>query len=185
MHNVTRLFSITLLSLGSMLSIIQPASANDDQTLLLTLQYQQDAFQVVHSRLLNEHLPKRHTIISNRDDLSFNGSQQNNVEQDVVDTILRDVNSNPKYQGKKMRGTSIIVRHPYQDKGHVISNPVQYMSHENQTANQETIRNEDINNEELAQLNAAPREPDSLPEQLILSPNIGDQTKRPLYSDLL
>ncbi len=184
MHNATRLLSITLLSLGSMMSFIQSASANQDQTLLLTLQYQQDAFQVVHSRLLNEHLPKRHTIISNRDDLSFNGSQQHNVEKSVINSILNDVNSNPKYQGKKMRGASIIVRHPYQDMPHVVNNPVQYMAYEDQAPDQEDNQ-EAINNEALAQSHAAPREPNSLPEQLILSPNIEDQTKRPLYSDLL
>ncbi len=176
MLNVTRLFSITLLSLGSIISIVQPATASEDKTLLLTLQYQQDAFQVVHSRLLNEHLPKRHTIISNHDDLSFNGSQHNNIEQDVVNTILSDVNSNPKYQGKKMRGASIIVRHPYQDMPHVVNNPVQYMTHDDQ---------ETISREELARLNSAPSEPDSLPEQLSLSPNIDGQDEQRIYSDLL
>lgn len=181
MKNIPVFFTALILSFFSVLSLAQQGS---DKTLLLTLMYHHDAFHVVHTRLLNEHLPKRATYISSRDDLSFSEKTPanyiaQNVESRVLSEVLEQVNHNPKFTTHRVEGASIIVRYPYQSASH--SSPKIVPSMQQDVAYTATSYTAD----QLAMDNEKRREPNSLPDQLLLSPEIKLDNKKPLYSDLL
>jgi len=187
MNKPSALITALLLSVSSALSMAQPVSHGDDKTLLLTLKFQQDAFHVVNLRLLNEHLPKRATYISSHDDLSFSARSlasepSENVESHVLSQVLEQANHNPKYTAYRVEGASIIVRHPYQSKSsasfNALSSP-QIFNYGNNT------KMADNSHDQIAENPETKREPNSLPNQLMLSPSIDGNEEKKIYSDLL
>jgi len=187
MNKLGTLITTFLLSVSSALTMAQPVSHGDDKTLLLTLKFQQDTFHVVNFRLLNEHLPERATYISSHDDLSFNDHSvasniPENVESHVLSQVLEQANHNSKYTAYRVEGASIIVRYPYQSESsasfNAHSNP-QVFNYANTESVASSSHGKIVENPE------AKREPNSLPDQIMLSPSINNHEEKAVYSDLL
>jgi len=187
MNKPSAIITALFLSVSSALSMAQPVSDGDDKTLLLTLKFQQDAFHVVNLRLLNEHLPKRATYISSHDDLSFSARSlasdtSENVESHVLSQVLEQANHDPKYTAYRVEGASIIVRYPYPSKSstsfNALSSP-QIFNYAN------TAKVTGNTHDQLTEESRSKREPNTLPDQLMLSPSIDSHEEKKVYSDLL
>ncbi len=207
MNKLNTFLSASLLSLTSVLAAAQNIQYDTDKTLIITLQYQHGAFDIVNSRMLNEHLPKRYTYISKHDETNFqkgNDAIQTIEDQNVVKKVISIVNTQAQYAAHRVAGASLIVRYPYQEKAYSAPLKQQHLS---TTTDFEMASNDNQPNETSAatsqfengyksesdydyESNATSsfekrKEPTTLAEKLELSPTIQTKSGKPLYSDLI
>ncbi len=169
---------LKLLAFSTLFTVLTPLT--QAQTLLLTLQYQQNSFDVLSARLLTEKLPSRYTFISDADDLSYGSKTNKNQQiQDIVDPtalayILEDINNNSEFESKRVQGATMILRHPYD----------------------RYVQVTEIDPQSNRIFEEAPRETESsyrqkkkkvegLADQFNLSPGVQDNIEKPVYSDLI
>ncbi len=195
MKKFNTFLSASLLSLVSVVAATQNQLHETDKTLIITLQYQHGIFEVVNTRMLNEHLPKRYTYISKHDEKHIrkgNDAIHTSEDKRVVEKVINSVNSQSKYAAHRVAGASLIVRYTYQNKAYSV--PFK----KNQKNTEETY---DIASTEIQSINPSlsvdeyesdttggfekRKEPTTFAEQLELSPTIQNKSGKPLYSDLI
>ncbi len=195
MKKLSTFLSASLLSLVSFLSAAQNAQHDSDKTLLITLQYQYGTFEVVNTRMLNEHLPKRYTYISKHDEKHVrkgNDAIHTSEDQRVVEKVINSVNTQSKYAAHRVAGASLIVRYPYQNKAYsVLIKQKQEITEETYemafTESQPTNPSLSVDEYETDASGGFEKRKESttLAEQLELSPSIQNKSGKPLYSDLI